>query len=316
MVMWVALITFPLVTLHCIRAFNLPVRFPSALQERRSVRYAQTKSSRSLSTTTSDEKVSCATLNQLPITPESSLFCNVELNMNQIKAVGFDMDYTLAQYTNDFDLLAYNGAKSKLIEWMGYPTQIDSLKYGPDITRRGCLIDKKRGNILKLDQHRYVTGVEHGLTALSRDDRKSVYRSSYQDTARFTGSGFSNIDTPFSLVDACLFAQLVDLKDSLAAAAQVQLPTETTEAAESHKEDAANRALLSKSYAEVWNDLRICVGRCHCDGAIKLRVAEDPDKYIIYDPQCKYSPSRDAKIVPFMYNKACVFGYRSISDAE
>ena len=34
--------------------------------------------------------------------------------MDQLEAVGFDMDWTLAQYNEDFDLLAYNGAE-KLI---------------------------------------------------------------------------------------------------------------------------------------------------------------------------------------------------------
>jgi hypothetical protein len=39
------------------------------------------------------------------------IFCNRALNMNQIKAVGFDLDYTLAEYIPEtFDLLAYDGA--------------------------------------------------------------------------------------------------------------------------------------------------------------------------------------------------------------
>lgn len=39
--------------------------------------------------------------------------------MRQIDAVGFDMDWTLAQYNVEFDLLAYNGAKEKLVNWLG-----------------------------------------------------------------------------------------------------------------------------------------------------------------------------------------------------
>ena len=41
--------------------------------------------------------------------------------MKTIKAVGFDMDYTLAQYNKDFELLAYEGAKKKLVKTLGYP---------------------------------------------------------------------------------------------------------------------------------------------------------------------------------------------------
>lgn len=204
--------------------------------------------------------------------------------MNQVQAVGFDMDYTLAQYKEEFDLLAYTGARTKLIEWMKYPKEIEKLNYTPDITRRGCMVDKKRGNVLKLDQHRYVRAVEHGLTPLSREERKAVYRSSYQDTERFTGSGYSNIDTPFSLVDACLYAQLVDYKDSLSS--QPAVDTKVTKQ-ENTLEEKAEVDLLQKSYADVWNDLRVCVERCHRDGTIKLAVALDPARYIVHDPNCK-----------------------------
>jgi hypothetical protein len=41
----------------------------------------------------------------------------------QIRAVGFDMDYTLAQYNLDFELLAYEGAKQKLVHDKGYPVR-------------------------------------------------------------------------------------------------------------------------------------------------------------------------------------------------
>ena len=71
-----------------------------------------------------------------------------------------------------------------------------------------------------------------------------------------------NIDTPFSLVDGCLFAQLVDLFDHGL---------------------AAGFDGYTKTYEKIWSDLRRCVDRCHKDGAIKLQVAKDPKKYIIYD---------------------------------
>lgn len=43
------------------------------------------------------------------LTTPSDLFCNREVTMGQIEAVGFDMDWTLAQYNEAFDLLAFNG---------------------------------------------------------------------------------------------------------------------------------------------------------------------------------------------------------------
>ena len=42
--------------------------------------------------------------------PGRRIFCNRALNMQQIKAVGFDLDYTLAEYIPEtFDFLAYDG---------------------------------------------------------------------------------------------------------------------------------------------------------------------------------------------------------------
>jgi HAD superfamily 5'-nucleotidase-like hydrolase len=210
--------------------------------------------------------------------------------------VGFDMDYTLAQYNTDFELLAYEGAKKKLVEWLGYPTKVLSFEYQDSIPRRGCMVDRKRGNILKLDQHRYVRAVEHGLTALSREQRKSVYRASYQETETFTGKEFSNVDTPFSLVDACLFAQLVDLKDRTAKAYRGSSTStskatsgaeRTYEFGQATTRSQKNAVLNSKSYSDMWADLRRCIDRCHRDGAIKLTVAQDPAKYIVYDEKRK-----------------------------
>ena len=56
------------------------------------------------------------------IEPCGEIFCNRAINMAHIQAVGFDMDYTLAEYCSEtFDLLAYDGAVDKLVG-MGYPT--------------------------------------------------------------------------------------------------------------------------------------------------------------------------------------------------
>jgi hypothetical protein len=78
--------------------------------------------------------------------------------------------------------------------------------------------------------------------------------------------GFANIDTPFSLVDACLYVQLVDLKDRLT------------------KDNTPGIKKIEKSYEQIYSDMRTCVDRCHKDGVIKDTVAKDPSKYITYDP--------------------------------
>jgi 5'-nucleotidase len=200
------------------------------------------------------------------LTSSSDLFCNREINMEQLEAIGFDMDWTLAQYNEDFDLLAFNGAKQKLVSMLGYPEEVLMMHYSQNSCRRGCLIDKKRGNLIKLDQHNYVRNAEHGLTPLTRDERQDTYRNHYHEMQAFNGEDFVNIDTPFSLVDACLFSHLVQLKDKL-------------------DEELENKSPMADTkYSKLWSDLRKCVDQCHKDGVIKKTVEKNPEKYITYDP--------------------------------
>lgn len=182
------------------------------------------------------------------------IFCNVELNGGSIEAVGFDMDFTLAQYNEAFDLLAFEGAKAKLLT-LGYPEEVLKFEYSPEAFRRGLIIDKKRGNILKVDRHKYVRKAFHGLTEMSSADRKNTYG---QQVASFTESNYVNIDTLFLLVDAILFANLVDFCDK-------------------------NPLKMNKSYEQIYADVRRCVDICHRDGVIKDTVRNNPSKYIIYD---------------------------------
>lgn len=56
------------------------------------------------------------------------IFCNRSLNMKGIVSVGFDMDYTLAQYKFEtFESLAYEGTIKKLVYDLGYPSDVSSL---------------------------------------------------------------------------------------------------------------------------------------------------------------------------------------------
>jgi len=188
------------------------------------------------------------------------IFCNRALNMQQIKAVGFDLDYTLAEYIPEtFDVLAYDGAVRKLLA-MGYPDEIASFEYDPYKYQRGLVIDKRRGNLLKLDRHKYAKVAYHGLTKLDPQERKAIYAQQYETQPSFTPPEYASVDTEFLLVDVCLFCQLVDLKDRKS------------------KE-------MTQSYASIYSDVRRAVDLCHCDGEIKDPVAQDPGRYIKRSPQ-------------------------------
>jgi HAD superfamily 5'-nucleotidase-like hydrolase len=194
------------------------------------------------------------------VEPCTEIFCNRAINMAHIQAVGFDMDYTLAEYCSEtFDLLAYDGAVDKLAG-MGYPEAIRGFEYDPAAYQRGLVLDKKRGNVLKMDRHKYVKVAYHGLTRLNSAERKAIYASSFETQVQsFVPPDYASVDTEFMLVDLALFCQLVDYKDR-------------------HPE------AIAQSYAQIAKDIRHAVDLCHCDGVIKDAVAADPAKYIKPNP--------------------------------
>ncbi len=65
------------------------------------------------------------------------IFCNRELKLDRIVAIGFDMDYTLAQYQQPaFDQLAFDGAKEKLVNKLGYPKEVLDFQYDHEVRRK------------------------------------------------------------------------------------------------------------------------------------------------------------------------------------
>jgi len=194
-------------------------------------------------------------LDEIPL--HERVFCNRSLNMTSIKAIGFDMDYTLAKYKLDvFEKLAYEETLKKLVA-QGYPNEILKFQFDHTSTIRGLVIDKKRGNILKMDRHRYVKVAYHGFQELTAADRKTLYDA--QTVLSYEEPDFALIDTVFSLAEAHLFMQMVD-----------------------HREHAKNK--IEKSFQDIFYDIRDAMDRSHKDGSIKTNVAKNPEKYIEYDP--------------------------------
>ncbi|KAK2398395.1 5'-nucleotidase domain-containing protein [Trifolium repens] len=195
------------------------------------------------------------------------IFCNRPLNMKNIVAVGFDMDYTLAQYRPEtFESLAYQHTVKKLVYDLNYPSELLSWSFDPNYMVRGLVLDKKRGNILKMDCHKYVKVAYHGFKELSKEDKFVTYGNTLVCDP-FDGPDYALIDTLFSLAEAYLFAQLVDFKDRNPG----KLP-------------------MSIEYACLYKDVRHAVDLCHRDGTLKQKVAKDPGRYI----------NEDTSIVPML----------------
>jgi HAD superfamily 5'-nucleotidase-like hydrolase len=190
------------------------------------------------------------------IPPRNRIYVNRNLRLGGLGAIGFDMDHTLALYDPiPFESLAFEEAKKKLLA-EGYPSSIADLAYRPDSMIRGLVVDKRRGNILKMDQHRYVALACHGSQPLADEERKGIYQTR---PVRLSTQRFVAIDTPFSLPEIDLFAQMVDL--------------------------AERDRWRPRDFAKMYVDVRRAMDLSHADGSIKEKIAVDPDRYLLRDPE-------------------------------
>lgn len=77
----------------------------------------------------------------------NDVFANNYLNFEDIKVVGFDMDYTLVQYTTELQNLIYTLARDMLTSVYGYPASLNSCVFDRNFAIRGLSIDKRNGNV-------------------------------------------------------------------------------------------------------------------------------------------------------------------------
>lgn len=183
------------------------------------------------------------------------IYVNRILNMKSIKAVGFDMDFTLVRYhTNELEKLSHKKVIEKLIK-SGYPEIIKELKFDFNQCIRGLVLDKEKGNILKLSHYSKVKSAFHGTTPMNFRQMQQEYKGLSID---LNDDNYYPIDTFFSLAHGTLFAQLVDLKD--------QEPD-----------------LFPQSYKEIEAEILFHIDMCHRDGSIKDEITSNLPKYIIKD---------------------------------
>lgn len=186
----------------------------------------------------------------------SNVFVNRTLNLKRIKYIGLDMDHTLIRYqTEAFEQLSHSIMKEKLVR-KGYPEHIKTLPFIYDQAIRGLVIDKKRGNILKLNRHSAIRASYHGLKPLDFKVQQKTYKSTYID---LSDPDYLAVDTAFSLSLAILFTQLVELKSK----------------DETHK---------YPDFSVIADDVLNALDEGHRDGSIKKTVASHLDRYIIKEP--------------------------------
>lgn len=185
-----------------------------------------------------------------------SVFVNRILNLKKIKAIGFDMDYTIVRYhTENFEEYAYTQTLRLLHEKCDYPKEILNLKFQYDLVIQGLVVDRKRGNLLKLSRFGKVKTSKHGTKTIDFREQQKIYGNLNIDLAE---DNFQSLDTHFSISNGVLYSQLVDLKSD---------------------------GLSLPEFSQIAIDIKAMLDLIHSDGSLKLEIRRHPEKYVVKDPE-------------------------------
>jgi 5'-nucleotidase len=190
------------------------------------------------------------------------VFVNRNLRLPSIGAIGFDLDHTLAHYAPvPVEQLAFDVTRRKLIEKKGYPEEMMASDYDPRFVIRGLVIDKKRGNIVKMNYHSYVARAYHGRREIHSDERKKQYQ---QRPIHLSNAMYASVDTLFHLPEVYLYLILVEIMEGR----------------------GSGRRL---NYARIYADVREMIDEAHRDGTIKTVIESDPGRYVRPDPNLSHT---------------------------
>lgn len=182
------------------------------------------------------------------------IYINRTLNMKKIKAIGFDMDYTIVRYkTENFEELTHRETLKKLVEVKNYPSEILNLKFDFHRVIQGLVIDKKHGNLLKVSRFGKVKQSYHGLAQVDFKEQQRLYGSGVIDLA---ASHIQSLDTNFSVSNGVLYSQLIDLK---------------------------HKGVALPNFEVLADEIKEALDICHSDGTLKDEVRRNITNYIIQD---------------------------------
>lgn len=183
------------------------------------------------------------------------IFCNRTLNLRSVRAIGYDMDYTLVDYrVAAFEQMVYDQAVARLGS-EGWPA--DTLAFDPRMVTRGLIVDTELGNLVKANRFGFVKRAMHGTRMLEFAEQRDAYTGTLVD---LSDPRWVFLNTLFSLSEGCLYAQAVDLLD---------------------------RGALPRpfEYASLYRHVRSRVDAQHLEGHLKAEIAAAPERYVVQDPE-------------------------------
>ncbi len=164
------------------------------------------------------------------------------------------MDYTLVHYrVDEWERRAYAYAKKKLIA-QGWP--VHDQVFDPDLMIRGLVIDTQLGNILKVNSFGYVKQACHGTRPLTFEQQRDTYSRTLISLAE---RRYVFLNTLFSLSEACLYAQVVDLLDT-------------------------RRLTEVLGYIDLYERVRAIIDESHLEGELKAEIMAAPERFVELDP--------------------------------
>ncbi len=187
--------------------------------------------------------------------PARRIYCNRTLNMRGIRAVGFDMDYTLIHYHTDaWERIAYEHARRGL-ERRGF--DVGELRFDRELFTLGLVIDTELGNVVKANRFGYVKRAFHGARPMPFEEQRKAYARVLVDLAE---PRWVFMNTLFSLSEATLYAQAVDLLD-------------------------AGRVHGVLGYGDLFRIVKAAMDEAHVLGELKAEIAAAPERFVELDPE-------------------------------
>lgn len=186
---------------------------------------------------------------------QRGVYCNRSLNLRSIKAIGYDMDYTLVHYhVEAWEGRAYEHIKLRLLA-AGWP--VETLTFDPGLVMRGLVLDLKLGNVVKANRFGYVWRAIHGPNVIPYQEMRQAYTRTLVDLSDRSRWVFLN--TFFSISSAVMYSQLVELFDQ-----------------------GSLTGVLS--YGDLYWRVQDVLDAAHIEGELKAEIMAMPDLYVDRDP--------------------------------
>ena len=190
-----------------------------------------------------------------PPPPGRQIYCNRTLNLRSLKAIGYDMDYTLLHYHVDrWEARAFHHLRRKLVE-AGWP--VEGVEFDPQAVCRGLIIDLELGNIVKANRFGYIKAACHGTEMLDFDQQRRMYARTVIDLGE---PRWVFLNTLFSLSAGSMYRALVTMLDN------GELPGERM------------------NYTDLYRTMQRSLDAAHMEGQLKAEIMADPDRFVALDP--------------------------------